>query len=47
KYFLCKRKLKFLGYVVSAQGILMNPEKVQAIKGFHISKNLRQLRGFL
>jgi hypothetical protein len=42
-----KQYVKFLGHVVSSNGIGMNPEKVSAIKACPIPNTRRQLRGFL
>lgn len=41
------RSVKFLGYILSDQGISMDPGKVQAIVDFPEPKTLTQLRSFL
>ncbi|CAG8611019.1 11566_t:CDS:2 [Cetraspora pellucida] len=47
KCYFAKKQLKFLGYVVSSEGISTDQSKIQAVQEFPIPKNLRQLRGFL
>lgn len=37
------REEKFLGYVISPEGIKLNPTKVQAIKNLEIPRNLKDL----
>ena len=41
------RKLKWLGHIVSAQGLSPDPKKLDAIKHFPTPKNLREVRGFV
>ena len=43
----CQKEVKFLGHIVSEQGIKVDERKIQSIKEFPIPKNLRELRGFL
>jgi hypothetical protein len=47
KCYFANNELKFLGYVISSEGISTNPDKVKAVQNFPVPKNLRQLRGFL
>jgi hypothetical protein len=47
KCFFFEKKLPVLGYVIGREGIQTDPEKVAAIKGFPIPKDLTQLRGFI
>lgn len=42
-----KSEVKFLGYLVSASGIVPLPEKVEAIRQFPKPQNIRELRRFL
>ncbi|GKF87745.1 ty3-gypsy retrotransposon protein, partial [Tanacetum coccineum] len=37
----------FLGHIISAQGVATDPEKIEAVLGWPIPTNIRQLRGFL
>lgn len=39
--------VKYLGHVISAQGIHPDPDKISAIKEWPIPKTVRDLRGFL
>ena len=39
--------VKYLGHLVTAEGLSPNPEKVQDIVNFPIPKTISQLRGFL
>ena len=41
------QKLKFLGHVLSARGIEVDPEKVQVITSFRDPKNKEEVRSFL
>lgn len=41
------KKVKYLGHIVSKEGIAPDPDKVQAIEEFLVPTNLRSLRSFL
>jgi hypothetical protein len=41
------QKTKFLGYILSLDGLEMDPEKIQCILDFPKPKNLKQLQSFL
>jgi len=45
KFF--QHEVKFLGHLITAQGILPDEKKVLAVRDYPIPKNLRELRGFL
>ena len=45
KFF--QSEVKFLGYLVSKDGIKPDPKKVEAVKNFPIPTNLKEIRGFL
>ena len=47
KCHLAKRKVCYLGYVVSNEGISADPVKVEAVKSFTTPTDVRQLRSFL
>ena len=47
KCCLLQKKILFLGYVVSEEGIATDPEKTRLIEEWPAPTNLRQLRGFL
>ncbi|KAI0507969.1 hypothetical protein KFK09_014099 [Dendrobium nobile] len=38
--------LTFLGYIVSAEGIKVDPVKIEAIKSWPVPKNISEVRGF-
>ena len=40
-------KVNFLGHVISAEGIAVDPDRVSAIRYWAPPKNLKQLRSFL
>ena len=42
-----KQQLKFLGHVISADGISPDQEKIEAVKQWPLPKNQTELRGFL
>ena len=42
-----KKETKFLGFVLTTEGIKSDPDKVQGITDFPTPKNVKQLRGFL
>ena len=42
-----KPELKFLGHIVSADGIRMDPKKVVVILAWPVPQNVSQLRSFL
>jgi len=39
-------RVVFLGFVVSAQGVFVDPQKIQAIVEWPESKNIREVRSF-
>lgn len=47
KCCLFRREVKFLGYIVSKQGIRTDPAKVSAVTTWSIPQNLTELRAFL
>ena len=40
-------EVPYLGYVISAEGILANPDKILAVKEFPTPTNVRAVRQFL
>lgn len=44
---LMKRRVEFLGHVVSHEGISVDPSKVEKVETWPIPKNLKELRAFL
>ena len=47
KYNFVKKKLKFLGYIISREGIKIDPEKIEKIVNMKSPKNLKELRSRL
>ena len=47
KCHLSKREVSYLGYVVSAEGIAADGQKVLAVSSFPVPSDLKQLRSFL
>ena len=47
KYRLFQTKVKFLGSVVSADGIEPDPDKLKAISDWPVPENLTELRAFV
>jgi hypothetical protein len=46
KCIFCMEKIMFLGYVVTAQGIEMDEEKVKAIRDWPTPKSVSEVRSF-
>ena len=47
KTFLCLEEIEYLGHIVSADGIRMDPKKVAVILAWPMPHNVSQLRSFL
>ena len=47
KYLLFCKEVKFLGHIVSANGISTDPEKVQAVRGWPTPRTVKEVRSFL
>ena len=47
KYFFMKNSVKYLGYIIDAEGLHTAPDKIDAIKNAPRPENLHQLRSFL
>ncbi|KAG1465265.1 hypothetical protein G6F56_004924 [Rhizopus delemar] len=47
KCFFFKDHLKFLGYIVTKEGIQTDPAKIEKIQNYPVPKTLTQIRGFL
>lgn len=42
-----KNSLKFLGYIVTAEGLMTDPMKVEKIKDYPVPKSITQIRSFI
>ncbi|GJY91280.1 ty3-gypsy retrotransposon protein [Tanacetum coccineum] len=40
-------ELEYLGHIISARGVQMDPKKIEAVREWPVPKNQRQVRGFL
>ena len=43
----CCNKVKFLGFLVNENGLMIDPDKTEPVRNYPMPKNLRQLRRFL
>ena len=39
--------MKYLGHIVTSEGIKPNPEKIETIKNYPIPKSVKEIRGFI
>ena len=47
KVNFCRKEMHFLGHILTAEGIKIDPDKVEAIHRFPAPRNVKQLKGFL
>lgn len=47
KSVFCKEQIKFLGHLVSSQGVRPDPDRIAAIQKFPVPRSQKQLRSFL
>jgi hypothetical protein len=47
KYSFYQRKIHYLGHIVSEEGIIMDPEKVEAIREWSSPRNVAEVRSFM
>jgi hypothetical protein len=43
----CQKKIHYLGHIISDEGITMDPEKIEAIRGCPTPKNVSEVRYFM
>jgi hypothetical protein len=42
-----QNRIHYLGHIISEEGIVMDPEKIEAIKGWKTPKNVKEVRSFM
>lgn len=42
-----EQQVQYLGYIISAKGVDMDPSKVEAITSWRLPRTIKDLRGFL
>jgi hypothetical protein len=42
-----QRKIHYLGHIISEEGIVVDPEKIEAIKSWPVPKNVSEVRSFM
>lgn len=47
KSHFLQSQITFLGHIITAQGITMDPEKIRTIQNFQAPKNRKQIQSFL
>lgn len=47
KCHFCRKKVEYLGHVISAEGIATQDSKISAVKDWPVPKDLKELRSFL
>jgi hypothetical protein len=47
KCIFYQNKIHYLGHIISAEGIEVDPEKIEAIRGWSVPKNLIECRSFM
>jgi hypothetical protein len=46
KCIFYQQKVHYLGYIISAEGIIVDPENLEAIRGWKMARNVMEVRSF-
>jgi hypothetical protein len=47
KCIFYKKKIHYLGHIISTYGIIVDPEKIEAIRGWPVPRNVIDVRSFM
>ena len=47
KCHILKQSVQYLGHVVSAEGVMIDPDKIEAVKNWECPKTVTEIRSFL
>jgi hypothetical protein len=47
KCIFYQKKIHYLGHIISAKGITVDPEKIEAIRGWSTPRNVTEVRSFM
>jgi hypothetical protein len=47
KFLFYQRQIHYLGHIISEEGIIMDPEKVEAIREWSVPRNVAEVRSFM
>jgi hypothetical protein len=47
KYIFYQKKFHYLGYIISRDGIIVDPEKIETIRGWSTPRNVIDVRSFM
>jgi hypothetical protein len=47
KCYFYQRQIHYLGHIISEEGIVIDPEKIEAIRGWPTPKNIIEVRSFM
>jgi hypothetical protein len=47
KCIFYQKKIHYLGHIISVEGITMDPEKIEAIRGWPMPNNVTEVRSFM
>ena len=47
KCILFSKKVNYLGHVITAEGVMTDPKKIEAVVNWHVPRTVRQVRAFM